>query len=171
MLLDKTIAELRTLLKEKQISSRDLVEEAYGNIEKYDSKLSAFITIRDKKDALKDAELSDSVVSRGPLAGIPFCLKDAYVTKSLRTTAATKVLDTFIPPYTATVADRLLRAGAILVGKNNLDAWGHGATNENSDYGPVKNLWDTTRVAGGSSGGSAAAVSARMAAFSIGEDT
>lgn len=170
MLLDNTIAELRTLLKEKRISSRELVEEAYANIEKLDPKIGAFITVRDKKDALKDADASDAS-PRGPLAGIPFSLKDGYVTKDLRTTAASKVLDTFIPPYSATVVERLLAAGAILIGKNNMDAWGHGASNENSDYGPVKNPYDLSCVAGGSSGGSAATVAARMAAFSIGEDT
>ena len=171
MLLDKTIAELRTLLTEKKISSRDLVEESYANIEKLDPKVGAFITVRDKKDALHDADASDSASLRGPLAGIPFSLKDGYVTKNLRTTAASKVLDTFIPPYNATVVQRLLDAGAILIGKNNMDAWGHGASNENSDYGPVKNPYDLECVAGGSSGGSAAAVAARMVAFSIGEDT
>lgn len=171
MLLDKTIAELRSLLSERKISSRDLVGEAYGNIETFDSALSAFITVREKKDTLAEADACDSGHSRGPLSGIPFCLKDAYMTKNLRTTAAAKVLDAFVPPYEATVSRKLKENGAILIGKNNMDAWGHGATNENSDYGPVKNPWDKTRVAGGSSGGSAAAVSARMAAFSIGEDT
>lgn len=171
MLLDHTIDELRALLKEKKISSRELVEEAYANIEKLDPKIGAFITVRDKKDALKDADASDASSSRGPLSGIPFSLKDGYVTKGLRTTAASKVLDTFIPPYNATVVQRLLDAGAILIGKNNMDAWGHGASNENSDYGPVKNPYDPSYVAGGSSGGSAAAVATRMTSFSIGEDT
>ncbi|MSU56375.1 MAG: Asp-tRNA(Asn)/Glu-tRNA(Gln) amidotransferase subunit GatA [Candidatus Taylorbacteria bacterium] len=170
MLLDSTIAELRTLLSSKKISSRDLVEEAYGAVEKLNPKLSAFISVRDKKEALLDADRADSSV-KGPLSGIPFCLKDAYVTKGLKTTAGSKVLDTFIPPYSASVVQKLVAGGAILIGKNNMDAWGHGSTNENTDYGAVKNPWDITRVAGGSSGGSAVAVATRMSAFAIGEDT
>ena len=156
------------LLSSKDFLARN-VEEAYDSIEAQQT-LSAFITVREKK-TLRDADAADSSPARGPLSGIPFCLKDAYMTKGLRTTAATKVLDNFIPPYSATVTDKLIQAGAILIGKNNMDAWGHGATNENSDYGPVKNPWNLSRVAGGSSGGSAAAVAARMAAFAIGEDT
>jgi len=171
MLLDRTIAELQTLLSSKEISARELVEEAYVSIEKHNNALSAFITVREKKDALRDADAADNSPSRGPLSGIPFCLKDAYVTKDLRTTAGSAVLDTFIPPYSATVAERLLAGGAILIGKNNMDAWGHGSTSENTDYGAVRNPWNLGRVAGGSSGGSAAAVAARMAAFAIGEDT
>lgn len=171
MLLDHTIGELRTLLSSKKISSRDLVEEAYGAVEKLNPKLSAFISVREKKDALRDADASDASSARGLLSGIPFCLKDAYVTKDIKTTAGSKVLDTFIPPYSATVVQKLLASGAVLIGKNNMDAWGHGSTSENTDYVSVKNPWDTTRVAGGSSGGSAVAVATRMSAFAIGEDT
>ncbi len=171
MLLDHTIAELGTLLSSRKISSRELVEEAYDSIEKHNKTLSAFITVREKEGALRDADASDASTARGPLSGIPFCLKDAYVTKDLKTTAGSKVLDTFIPPYSATVVQRLLKAGAILIGKNNMDAWGHGSTSENTDYGPVKNPWDVACVAGGSSGGSAVAIATRMSAFAVGEDT
>ena len=98
-------------------------------------------------------------------------MKDAYVTKDIRTTAASKMLDTFVPTYSATVYTKLKAAGAILIGKANMDAWGHGASTENTDYGVAKNPWDITRSSGGSSGGSATAIVAGMSQFAVGEDT
>lgn len=109
--------------------------------------------------------------AKGPLAGKTFVLKDCYVTKGIRTTAASKVLENYIPQYNATVYKKLLAAGAILVGKMNMDAWGHGGTSENTDFGIVKNPWDLERVAGGSGGGPAVAVATDCVDFAISEDT
>lgn len=171
MLLHKPITELLQLQKHRQISARELVEEAYAAIERLNPKLSAFIAVRDKKRALKEADARDREEPALPLHGIPFCLKDAYVTKDIETTAGSRVLDLFHPPYDAAVLTRLRAAGAVLVGKNSMDAWGHGGSSENTDYDVPRNPYDRRAVAGGSSGGSAAAVAARMAAFAIGEDT
>lgn len=173
MLLDKTIDELATGLKRKLFSVEDLVKECYENIEKYNPILNAFITIVDKEEALKNAKEKDINIDKATskLYGIPFVLKDAYVTKGIRTTAASNILKNYIPQYNATVYQKLIDAGAILIGKMNMDAWGHGGSSENTDFGPVHNPWDTDRVAGGSSGGPAAAISSRMTVFAIGEDT
>ena len=173
MLLDKTIAELSAKLRSKEISAVDLVEEAYNTITKHQKEINSFITLRDKSVVLKEAETSDHKRHNdvSPLYGIPFVLKDSYVTKGIRTTAASNVLSDYLPQYSSTVYQHLLDAGALLIGKNNMDAWGHGGTNENTDFKPVKNPWDVTRVAGGSGGGTAASISARMATFGIGEDT
>lgn len=173
MLLDKTISELHIGLQNKIFSSTDLIKECYKQIEELQSKINAFITVIDKREALREAEKKDTENNKmkSPLYGIPFILKDAYITKDIKTTSASNVLNNFIPPYNATVYNKLIEAGAILIGKMNMDAWGHGGSSENTDYGPVKNPWDLSRVAGGSSGGPAAAISLRMAAFGIGEDT
>lgn len=173
MLLDRTLQQLADGLRSKEFSSVDLVNECYINIEKHNRRLNALITVVPKKDALERAQEADKERAKGasPLHGLPFVMKDSYVTKGVRTTAASAVLDTFIPQFSATVYQRLQDAGAILIAKANMDAWGHGATSENSDFGPVKNPWDDTRVSGGSSGGCAVAVATRMCAFAIGEDT
>lgn len=175
MIFEKTIAEIAVGLKNKQWAVLDLVNESYEQIEANNSKLNALITVIDKRVAQKRAtELQteiDSGKARGPLHGIPFVMKDSYQTEGVKTTAGAKILENYISQYSSTVYRRLIEAGAILVGKANMDAWGHGASNENSDFGPVKNPFDLTRVAGGSGGGPAAAVSAGMAVFGIGEDT
>jgi aspartyl-tRNA(Asn)/glutamyl-tRNA(Gln) amidotransferase subunit A len=173
MLLDKSILELSISLRKGEFSVIDLINECYQNIDSSSSKLNAFITIIPKEEALKFAKIAQEKLanSDSKLLGIPFVLKDCYVTKKFKTTAASNVLNNFVPPYNATVYQKLITAGAILIGKMNMDAWGHGGSSENTDFGPVKNPWDITRVAGGSSGGPAAAVSAHMAAFAIGEDT
>lgn len=167
MNLDLSIAELAAKYRSGDVSPVEVVEECFENINK-NAQLNAFITLRDKQEILEEAK---NVEFKTPLSGMPYVLKDAYVTKGLRTTAASKVLENYIPDYDATVVERLKKAGAILIGKTNMDAWGHGASSENTDFGPVKNPWDISRVAGGSSGGAAAAVAARMAMFAIGEDT
>ncbi|MBI3559236.1 Asp-tRNA(Asn)/Glu-tRNA(Gln) amidotransferase subunit GatA [Candidatus Gottesmanbacteria bacterium] len=109
--------------------------------------------------------------NKGPLSGKTFVLKDSYVTRGIKTTAASKVLEDYIPQYDATIYKKLLDAGAILVGKMNMDAWGHGGTSENTDFGVVKNPWDLERVAGGSGGGPAVAVATDCVDFAISEDT
>lgn len=168
MLLDKTILELSEGLRSGKFTSVDLVNECYENIEKYNPSTNAFITIIPREDALEKAK---SVKLTSPLSGIPYVLKDCFCTENIKTTAASNVLANFIPPYSATIYKKLLAAGAILVGKMNMDAWGHGGSSENTDFGPVKNPWDITRVAGGSGGGPAVAIATRMAAFAVGEDT
>lgn len=173
MLIDKTIDELASGLRKKEFSSQDLVEECYLNIEQFNPQINAFITIVDKAIVLKKArELDNSrTTDSSILHGLPFIIKDSYSTKDVATTAASLVLKNYLPPYNSTVYQKLLDCGAILLGKTNMDAWGHGASSENTDFGPVRNPWDTTRVAGGSSGGNAAALAAGMAVFAIGEDT
>ena len=173
MLLDLTISELSEGLKAKKFSSEDIVKECYENIERFNPTVNAFITLLDKEDVLKIARERDKnrENNNSILYGLPYVIKDSYNTKGIKTTAASNVLGNYIPPYSATVYQRLVDAGAILIGKTNMDAWGHGASSENTDFGPVKNPWDQTRVAGGSSGGNAAAITARMAVFGIGEDT
>lgn len=175
MILDKTILEISAGLKKGDWTIADLVNESYSQIESHNTSLNALITVVDKKTSLaRAANLQEEIAankSRGPLHGIPFVMKDSYLADGVRTTAGSVVLENYISQYSSTVYQKLVDAGAILVGKANMDAWGHGASNENSDFGPVKNPFDLERVAGGSGGGPAAAVSAGMAVFAIGEDT
>lgn len=173
MLLDRTLKELAEGLKKKEFSSCDLVRESFAAIERVNPKVNAFITIREKETVLAEAQDKDNkrFVDTPQLYGIPFVLKDSYVTRDVRTTAASKVLGNYIPQYDATVYKKLLRSGAILIGKMNMDAWGHGGSTENTDFGVAHNPWDLTRVAGGSGGGPAIAVSTRIAPFAISEDT
>ncbi len=156
MLLDLSLKEISEGLKKGDFSNEDLISESYDNIEKYNPKINAFITVIDKEIALK-------------LKGIPYGLKDVYLTKGVRTTSGSNVLKDYIPQYNASVVNKLSEYA--LVGKMNLDAWGHGGSSENTDFGPVHNPWNLDRVAGGSSGGPAAAIATRMVAFAIGEDT
>lgn len=173
MLLNFSIDELSKQLRAKKITSFDIMTESYDRIEKFEPSLHAAITILDKKEALKRAKACDDAMGKATSAlfGLPFVVKDAYVSKGMRTTAASKMLDTFIPPYNATVLQKLEDAGAILIGKMNMDSWGHGASTENTDYPVTTNPWDTSRSAGGSGGGPAAAIAARYVPFAIGEDT
>lgn len=173
MLIDYSIKKLSDLLRKKEISSVDLVKETYSRIESFDGKLHSFITIKDKNIALLEAEEKDKNIksSSSMVYGLPFAVKDAYCTKDLRTTAGSKILNNYFSPYNATVVEKLSNAGAILIGKNNLDNWGHGASNENTDYQIPHNPWDMERITGGSSGGSAVAIATRMIPFAIGEDT
>ena len=168
MLLDKSLKELLAGYRNKSIDPVDVINEAYAQITKYSTDLNVLISVRDKQEALQQLRsLSPSLT----LYGLPYILKDSYSTTELRTTCASKILDNYFPVYDATVHQKLKAAGAILLGKGNMDAWGHGASTENSDFGMGKNPWDPTRVVGGSSGGPAAAVATRMCAFAIGEDT
>lgn len=173
MLLDLPITTLVKKIHTKEISSVDLIHESYRQIETFNTKINACITIVDKKEAMLSAQKIDAARESAslPLVGIPYVMKDAYVTKHVRTTVASKILDAFIPPYSCTIHRRLQEAGAILIGKMNMDAWGHGASTENTDYGVCKNPWDMSRSAGGSGGGPAAAVIKRFCSFGIGEDT
>lgn len=173
MLLDLPISQLSQKIKTKQISPVDLIEESYRRIATLEKILNATITLVDKKSALSMARKLESKIKpdASPIYGLPFVMKDAFLVSGLPTTAASKILDKYIPPYSSTVYNKLEAAGAILIGKMNMDAWGHGASTENTDYGPTRNPWDTSRSAGGSGGGPAAALAARYCAFGIGEDT
>lgn len=173
MLLDLSILELAAGLKNKKFTSEKIVKECYSNIERLNPTLNAFITVLEKDIVLKIAREKDKnrKSSHSILYGLPFVMKDSYNTCGIRTTAASNVLRDYVPPYSSTVYQKLIETGAILIGKTNMDAWGHGASCENTDFGPVKNPWDQSRVAGGSSGGNAAAIATRMAVFGIGEDT
>ena len=173
MLADKSIKELAKGLRDKEFSCEDIIRECLENIEKYNPQINAFITLIDKEIILEEARQKDKkgFIGESLLYGIPYVLKDSYVTKGIRTTAASNVLKNYLPQYDATVYHKLKETGAILLGKMNMDAWGHGGSSENTDFSPVHNPWDLTRVAGGSSGGPAAAITTRMCLFAIGEDT
>lgn len=173
-LLNHTISELHQQLVDKKLTVEEIVDASTLAIKKSNGQLNALISLMEDQQLEKQIGKAQSMIDAGiatALTGIPYVLKDSYVTKELPTTAASTLLDGYTAPYNATVYQKLHDAGAILVGKANMDAWGHGATNENTDFGSVKNPWDNSRVAGGSSGGCAVAVSAGMACFSIGEDT
>src|SRR3989344_3283583 len=172
MLTDKSIKQLSAGLEKKEFSSRELLRECLANIKKYDPLINSIITLVDENEVMEKANVFDREKDKlSVISGLPFVLKDAYVTKGIRTTSASKVLKNYQPQYDATVYKKLVENKAILLGKTNMDAWGHGGSSENTDFNPVHNTWDTARVAGGSSGGAAAAVSSRMAVFAIGEDT
>lgn len=170
---DLTLKEVLEGLKFKKFSSLELTKACLERIKSLNPKINAYLTVCEK-EALEGAKKADNLASQGEtlqLQGVPFSMKDVYSTKGIKTTAGSKVLENYIPPYNATVYQKLLDSGAILLGKTNCDAWGHGASTENSDFGAVKNPWNLEYVAGGSSGGSAAALAADMAIFEIGEDT
>ncbi len=169
-----TIKKASQFLTEKKISSVELTNYCLNKIKETNQIYNSLITI-DKKGSLDSAKKSDERRSKNQslsvLDGIPTTLKDIILTKDLRTTAASKMLDNFIPPFDATVTKKLKNSGAVILGKNNCDAWAHGASTEHSDYGVAKNPHDISRVPGGSSGGSAISVSSGQSIYSIGTDT
>lgn len=172
-LVSLTISEAQKKLRKKEISSIELTNAYLDRIEKYDSKINSFVTVT-REEALENAKEADKKLAKNdnsPLLGIPLAIKDNFSTKGIRTTASSKVLDNYIPPFDATVVKRLKDAGMVMLGKTNMDAWAHGSSTETSDYGATRNPWDTERLPGGSSGGSAAAVAADLAAASIGSET
>lgn len=168
-----TIAALSKLLAEKKISSVELTQHFLQRIQTLDKKFNSFITVTSDL-ALARAQLSDDDRAKGqitPLTGIPFAHKDIFCTKGVKTSCGSKMLDNFIAPYDATLVTKMNNAGIVMVGKTNMDEFAMGSSNENSFYGPVRNPWDTQTVPGGSSGGSAAAVAARLVPGSTGTDT
>ncbi|MFZ2199302.1 MAG: Asp-tRNA(Asn)/Glu-tRNA(Gln) amidotransferase subunit GatA [Microgenomates group bacterium] len=168
-----TVTQSRRKLDAKEFSSVELTTACLDSIKAQEPDLHAFVTVL-ADDAIEGAKLADRAIANGiskPLLGIPISLKDNFLTKDQRTTASSKVLDHFMPPFNATVVRKLKEAGAVIIGKNNMDAWAHGSSTETSDYGPTHNPWDHSRLPGGSSGGTAAAVSADEVIGGIGSET
>ncbi len=168
-----SLTDAKAGLARRDFSAVELTRACLAQIAERNAVLNAFITVSDEV-ALAAATAADALLARGEgkaLTGIPFAVKDAICTRGVRSTASARILDNYVPPFDATVIAKIREAGGVLMGKNNCDAFGHGASNENSMYGPVKNPHDITKVAGGSSGGSAAAVADNMCLFAMGEDT
>ena len=169
-----TLKALAGQLAAREVSSAELVADALDRIGRLNPVLNAFITVADRDSALAAARAADAARVAGtasPLAGIPLAHKDLFVTEGMKTSCGSKMLDNFIGPYDATVVARCKAAGLVTVGKTNMDEFAMGSSNENSFYGPVKNPWDLAAVPGGSSGGSAAAVVARLVPAATGTDT
>ncbi|MGA9883114.1 MAG: Asp-tRNA(Asn)/Glu-tRNA(Gln) amidotransferase subunit GatA [Candidatus Acidiferrales bacterium] len=169
-----TVASVRAALAAKKISARELAADFYGRIERRNPDINAYLTLSHER-AYAQADRVDSLVARGEtlpaLAGVPIAIKDVISTRGIRTTCASKILESYIPPYDAAAVERLDAAGAVFLGKTNCDEFAMGGSNENSAYGPVRNPVAPDRVPGGSSGGSAAAVAADLAVASLGTDT
>ena len=169
-----TFADLRQKFESGEVSSKEIVQEKISRIKILDTTLNSFLTVNCEQ-ALKQAEFIDEQRSSGkhlpPLAGIPLAIKDNLCTKGIKTTCASNILKNFVPPYESTATERLLGAGAVMIGKTNLDEFAMGSSTETSAFGPVLNPWDITKVPGGSSGGSAASVAAGLCFGSLGSDT
>lgn len=169
----KSLIELRRELDTKKISSVELTQMLLQRAEQLNQSLNCFITLT-PEHALQQAEAADRRIQAKeiqPLTGIPIAQKDIFCTKGIKTSCGSKMLDNFVAPYDATTVEQFNQAGAVLLGKTNMDEFAMGSSNENSHYGPVKNPWDLTRIPGGSSGGSAAAVAACLVPGATGTDT
>lgn len=169
----KTISELSQDLHSKAISSTELAQLFLQRIKQLNPKLNSFITVTEET-AMENAKQADQLIAQqkaGPLTGIPFAHKDIFCTAGIKTSCGSKMLDNFIAPYDATIVKKLKESGIVLLGKTNMDEFAMGSSNENSYYGSVNNPWDTERVPGGSSGGSAAAVAACLTPGASATDT
>lgn len=173
-ILEMTLHEVSQKLKNKEVSSVELTKASIERIKETEPKIDAFLTITEE-NALNEAKLADEKFNKGeiisPLMGIPMAIKDNICTDGVKTTCASKMLENFVPPYDATVIGKLKNAGAVMMGKTNMDEFAMGGSNENSAFKLTRNPWDLERVPGGSSGGSAAAVSSSQVFYSLGSDT
>ena len=169
-----TVASTQAALRAKKVSAREIATEFYAKIERRNPGINAYLTLS-RERAFAQADRVDVATAcgekLGPLAGVPIAVKDVISTAGVRTTCGSKILETYVPPYTATAVARLEKAGAVILGKTNCDEFAMGSSNENSAYGPVRNPVAMDRVPGGSSGGSAAAVAAGLAVAALGTDT
>ncbi|NMB91849.1 Asp-tRNA(Asn)/Glu-tRNA(Gln) amidotransferase subunit GatA [candidate division WWE3 bacterium] len=173
-----TLLEALEGLKRREFSSIDLTKSCLSRIKKIDKKIKAFVTITEE-EALKSAAEADEVIGKEgaiifetkPLLGIPYACKDNFSTKGIKTTASSNVLKNYVPPFESTVTRKLKEAGTVLLGKTNMDAFAHGSSTETSDFFETRNPWDLKKVPGGSSGGSAVAVSSDMCIFATGSET
>ena len=173
-IFDLTLKETSDLLKKREISSNELTKIYLERIGRDNARYNAFVTVCSDK-ALEYSNIADKKIKNGennsPLCGVPMGIKDNMCTRGVRTTCASRMLENFIPPYTSTAVDRLIESGGVLLGKLNMDEFAMGSSTENSIFGAVKNPWKSDCVAGGSSGGSAAAVASGLVAFALGSDT
>ncbi|MBF0491802.1 MAG: Asp-tRNA(Asn)/Glu-tRNA(Gln) amidotransferase subunit GatA [Deltaproteobacteria bacterium] len=169
-----TLAQLHEKIKSKEVSSKEATQAQFKRIRDLDSKVQAYLTLCEDA-ALKQAEALDSQISKGlevkPLTGVPFALKDIFVTQGIQTTCASKILENYIPPYNGTAVQKLLDAGIVLTGKLNMDEFAMGSSTETSAYKKTRNPWDLERTPGGSSGGSSAAIAADLCFATLGTDT
>lgn len=172
-----TIHELQDLLKNKKASSREITESVFKRIHSVEEKVHSYVTLTEEA-ALEQAKKADEILAKdsgaqsiAPLLGIPIGIKDNFLTKGVKTTCASKILNNYTPPYNGTAVQKLIDAGMIMVGKLNMDEFAMGSSNETSHFGATKNPWDLERIPGGSSGGSAAAVAAGEGFASTGTDT
>ena len=172
-MFDLTLAELAKGLQKREFSSVELTQAYLNRIHDKDSLYNSYISVCDEQ-ALQQAAAADARIAQGdagPFTGLPIAHKDLFCTKGIKTSCGSRMLDNFISPYDATLVSRFNEAGAVTLGKTNMDEFAMGSSTENSYYGPSRNPWDTERVPGGSSGGSAVAVSARLAPATTGSDT
>ncbi len=168
-----TLAELSRLLHARELSSTEIVKSCLDRAERYNGTLNCFISLFPEY-ALEQARVADSTIAAGeagPLTGLPVAHKDIFCTEGFKTSCGSKMLDSFIAPYQATAMEKLDAAGTVMIGKTNMDEFAMGSSNETSYYGPVRNPWDISRAPGGSSGGSACAVSARIVPAATATDT
>jgi aspartyl-tRNA(Asn)/glutamyl-tRNA(Gln) amidotransferase subunit A len=171
--MTRSITEIQQGLADGHFSSVEITQEYLAKIKSLNDTINCFITITDEL-ALQQAKAADAIIAAGnaqPLTGVPLAHKDIFCTDGVKTSCASKILENFIAPYDATVIEKFNQSGAVMLGKTNMDEFAMGSSNENSCYGPVANPWDIERVPGGSSGGSAAAVAARLAPAATGTDT
>jgi aspartyl-tRNA(Asn)/glutamyl-tRNA(Gln) amidotransferase subunit A len=172
-LYQMTAHQLHRLLMGKEVTSREITESVLRRVEEVEGRTHAYITLTPEM-ALEQAAAADLRIQKGeagPMTGIPMAIKDLICTQGVRTTCGSHILENFIPPYDATVTQKLKAAGAVFIGKANMDEFAMGSSTENSFYGPARNPWDLERIPGGSSGGSAAAVAADECIVSLGSDT
>ena len=174
-LMNDTAVKLSERIKAGEITVMDAAMAAMDAIEEKEPAYHCYVTVLDRETVLKRAQevqkLIDEGVLTGPLAGVPAAIKDNMCTEGIRTTCSSRILDNFVPPYTAEAVKNLEKAGVVIIGKTNMDEFAMGSTTETSYYGPTKNPWDTGHVPGGYSGGSAAAVAAEECIFAMGSDT